>query len=66
MIASKIDFLCMEPKPLGLHRTEGTNDKVEQTNTLIFARHPIGVTNNQLSAVLTNAIHHTPPFGSEW
>jgi len=55
----------MEPKPLGFHRTEGTNDKIEQRDALIFARHPIGVTNNRLSAMLTNAIHHIPPFKSE-
>jgi hypothetical protein len=47
----------MKPKPLGFHRTEGANDKIEQGNALIFARHPIGVTDNQLSAMLTHAIH---------
>jgi hypothetical protein len=75
MFAYKIDFFCMEPKPLGLDRTEGTNDQIEQRNALTFARHPIGSTDNQLfamltntnqlSALLTNAIHHIPPFGSE-
>jgi hypothetical protein len=53
----------VEPKSLGFHRTEGTNGKIGQRNALIFARHPIGVTDNQLSAMLTNAIHHIPPNG---
>jgi hypothetical protein len=61
-----MDFFCMKPKPLGFHRTEGTNDKIEQRNAFIFARYPIGVPDNQLSAVLANAIHRIPPFGSEW
>jgi hypothetical protein len=55
--ASKIDFFCVEPKPLGFHRTEGANNQIKQGNALIFARHPIGVTDNQLSAMLTSAIH---------
>jgi hypothetical protein len=60
LFASKIDFLCMEPKSLGFHRTEGANNQIEQGNALIFARHPIGVTDNQLSAMLTHAIHIFP------
>jgi hypothetical protein len=55
----------MQPKPLGFQSTEGANNQIEQGNALIFARHPIGVTDNQLSAMLTNAIHRIPPFGSE-
>jgi hypothetical protein len=47
----------MEPKPFGFHRTEGANNQIEQGNALIFARHPIGITNNQLSAMLTDVIH---------
>jgi hypothetical protein len=47
----------MEPKPLGFHGTEGANDKIEQGNALIFARHPVGITDNQLAAMLTSAIH---------
>jgi hypothetical protein len=62
--ASKINFFGMEPKPLGFHRTDGTNDKVKQRDALIFARHPIRVTDNQLSTMLTSAIHHIPPYSS--
>jgi hypothetical protein len=47
----------MEPKPLGFQSTEGANNQIEQGNSLIFARHPIGVTDNQLVAMLTSAIH---------
>jgi hypothetical protein len=54
----------MEPKPFGFHRTEAANNKIEQGNALIFARNTIGITYNQLSAMLTDAIHHIPPFGS--
>jgi hypothetical protein len=47
----------MEPKPLGFHRTEGANDKIEKRNALIFARHPIGIAYNRLSTMLTDVIH---------
>jgi hypothetical protein len=47
----------MKPKSLGFHRTEGANNHIEQGNALIFARHPIGVTYNQLVAMLTNVFH---------
>ena len=50
----------MEPKPLGFHRTEGANDQIEQGNTLIFARHPIGIAYNRLSTMLTDVIHIDP------
>jgi hypothetical protein len=60
LFASKIDFLCMEPKPFGFHRTEAANNQIEQRNALIFARHPIGITNNQFSAMLTDVIHNVP------
>jgi hypothetical protein len=65
LFAPKIDFLRMKVKPFCLHKTEGANNHIEQGNALIFARNPIGVTYNQLSAMLTNAIHHIPPFGRE-
>jgi hypothetical protein len=48
----------MKPKSLGFHRTEAANNKIEQANALIFAPHPIGVTYNQLSAMLTGVIHN--------
>jgi hypothetical protein len=50
----------MEPKPLGFHRTEAANNQIEQGDAFFFARHPIGITDNQLPAMLTNAIHIFP------
>jgi hypothetical protein len=47
----------MKVKPFCLHKTERANNHIEQGNALIFARHPIGVTYNQLPAMLTNVIH---------
>jgi hypothetical protein len=47
----------MEPKPLRFHKTEGANNHIKQGDALLFARHPIGVTDNQLTAMLTNVIH---------
>jgi len=47
----------MEPKPLRFHKTEGANNHVEQGDTFVFARHPIGITYNQLPAMFTNVIH---------
>jgi hypothetical protein len=47
----------MKVKPFRLHKTEGANNHIEQGDALIFARHPIGVTYNQLVAMLTDVIH---------
>jgi hypothetical protein len=47
----------MKVKPFCLHKTEGANNHIEQGNALIFARNPIGVTYNQLVAMLANVIH---------
>jgi hypothetical protein len=44
MFASNIDFLRMEPKPFGFHKTEGANKHIEQSDDFFFARNPIGVT----------------------
>ena len=60
LFAPNIDFFRMKVKPLCLHKTEGANNKIEQRNTLIFARHPIGVTYNQFSAMLTILFHIFP------
>ena len=57
MFASNIDFLCMKVKSFRLHITEGANNHIEQGNALIFARNPIGVTYDQLAAMLTSVIH---------
>jgi len=50
----------MEPKPFCLHKTEGANNHIQQSDTFIFARNPIGVTYNQFPAMLTNVIHIFP------
>ena len=57
LFASMIDFLRMEPKPFGFPRTEGANNQIEQGDAFFFACNPIGVTYNQLTAMLTDAIH---------
>jgi hypothetical protein len=57
----------MKVKPCCLHKTEGANNHIEQGDALVFARNPIGVTQNQLTAMLTDAIHtfsHIASFGS--
>ena len=55
MFASNVDLLGMEPKPFRLHKTEGANNHIKQANALFFARNPIGVTYNQLTAMFTDA-----------
>ena len=57
LFASQIDFLRTEVKPFGFHETEGTNNHIKESDTLIFAYNPIGVTYNRLPAMLTNTIH---------
>jgi hypothetical protein len=47
----------MEPKPFRLHKTEGANNHVKQADACFFARNPIGVTYDQLPAMLTSVIH---------
>ena len=56
-MASIVDFLRMEPQPFGFHKTEGANNHVKQSDAFFFARNPIGVTYNQLPAMLTNTVH---------
>ena len=56
----------MKVKPFRLHKTEGANNHIKQANALFFARNPIGVTCNQFTAMLTDAIHtfsHIASFG---
>jgi len=48
----------MKVKSLSLHETEGANNHIEQGDALVFARNPIGVTYNQLAAMLTSVIHN--------
>jgi hypothetical protein len=47
----------MEPKPFRLHKTERANNHIEQGDAFFFACNPIGVTYNQLPAMLTSVIH---------
>ena len=56
----------MKVKPFCLHKTEGANNHVKQGDAFFFARNPIGLTDNQLTAMLTVAIHsfsHIASFG---
>ena len=55
--ASDIDFLRMEPKSFCLHKTERANNHIKQGDAFFFARNPIGVTYNELAAMLTRVIH---------
>jgi len=48
----------MKVKSFCLDKTEGANNHIEQGNALIFARHPISVTYNQLPAMLTIVFHY--------
>jgi len=50
----------MEPKSFGFHKTEGANNHIKQGDAFFFARNPIGVTYNQLPAMLTNTVHKFP------
>jgi hypothetical protein len=58
--ALDVDLLCMKPKPFGFHRTKRTNNHVEQGDAVFFTRDPIGVTDDQLPAMLANTIHNLP------
>ena len=56
----------MKVKPFCLHTTEGANNNIKQGDACFFARNPIGVTYNQLTAMLTDPIHtfsHIASFG---
>jgi hypothetical protein len=52
----------MKMKPFCLHKTEGANNHIEQGDALVFARYPVGVTYNQLAAMLTRVIHDFFPW----
>ena len=54
-------FLSMEPKLFCLHRTKGTNNHIKQGDACFFARNPIGITYNQLPAMLTILFHNFLP-----
>ena len=56
----------MKVKPFCLHTTEGANNNIKQSYACFFARNPIGVTYNQLTAMLADPIHtfsHIASFG---
>jgi hypothetical protein len=55
----------MEPKPFRFHIAEGANNHIKQSDSIFFARNPIGVTYDRLSAMLTIAIHNFFPAGKE-
>jgi hypothetical protein len=48
----------MKAKAFRFHKTERANNHIKQGYPLFFAHHPIGVTNDRLPAMLTNAIHN--------
>jgi hypothetical protein len=56
----------MKVKPFCLHKTGGANNHVKQADAFFFARNPIGLTGNQRTAMLTDAIprfSHIASFG---
>jgi hypothetical protein len=56
----------MKVKPFCLDKTEGANNHIKQGDACFFTRNPIGVTYNQVTAMLTDAIHtfsHIASFG---
>jgi hypothetical protein len=55
----------MEPKPFRLHKTERANNHIEQGDAFFFACNPIGVTYNQLPAMLTSVIHDFSSLASK-
>jgi hypothetical protein len=57
LFAPNIDFLGMKVKPFCLDETGVANNEIKHCDAFFFARNPIGITHNQLAAVLTNGIH---------
>jgi hypothetical protein len=56
----------MKVKLFCLDKTEGANNHIKQGDACFFARNPIGVTYNQVTAMLTDPIHtfsHIASFG---
>src|SRR5262245_206072 len=48
----------MEPKLFCLPRTRGTNNHIKQGDACFFVGNPIGITYNQLPAMLTILFHN--------
>jgi len=56
----------MKVKPFCLHKTEGANNNIKQGDACFFARNPIGIADNQVTAMFTDPIHtflHIASFG---
>jgi hypothetical protein len=56
----------MKVKPFCLHKTEGANNDIKQGDACFFARNPIGITYNQVTAMFTDPIptfSHITSFG---
>jgi hypothetical protein len=51
------NFLCREPESFCLYDTAAANNDIKHCDAFFFARNPVGITHNQLVAVLTNGIH---------
>ena len=63
MLSANVDLLGVKPKPLGFHITKRANDHIKQGDAVFLARDPIGVTDDQFPAMLTNAFHIHPSNG---
>jgi hypothetical protein len=57
LFAANVDFLRMEPKPFCFHKAQAANNHIKQDDACFFAHYPIGITYDQLAAVLTGVIH---------
>jgi hypothetical protein len=57
VVASNVDFLCMQSKSFRLHSAERANNHVEQDHPVLFTGNPIGIAHNQLSAMFTRTAH---------
>jgi hypothetical protein len=57
LFAPNNNFLCMESESFCLYEAAGANNDIKHCDAFFFARNPIGITHNQLVAVLTNGIH---------
>ena len=46
----------MKVKPFRFHKTEGANNNIKQGDACFFARNPISITYNQVTAMFTDQI----------
>ena len=61
LFACHVHFFCREPQLSCFPGTKGTNNHVKQSDACFFASNPIGVTYNQLAAMLTILFHKFSP-----